>query len=204
MPELKDQNEIDAYYLADPTRPRAAGVMWAALVDLRIDALFEIGLRPDKAVYNELFQPSGPLGSYAVKVRLAYMLGWFGEDIYNDLLLVARIRNRFAHSIEAKDFSDQRISAWLKNMKWYQTLPPLLEKYKAAAARPDASADDKTKAYVLGNIVSDPQSSFRQCISFILSHLDECAANMRANLERLAPNWLVAKPGDASEGSTSP
>ncbi len=125
MPVLKNQEEIDAYYLANPAQPRAAGVMWPALIEDRIDGLFKTGLRPDTAVRNELFQPTGALGNYAVKVRLAYMLGWIGEDIYTDLLIVGRIRNRFAHVIEVKDFSDKKISPWLKNMNVYKLLPDL-------------------------------------------------------------------------------
>ena len=55
MPPLKNQEEIDAYYLADPARPRAAGVMWPTLIEHRIDSLFETAFRPDKAVHNELY-----------------------------------------------------------------------------------------------------------------------------------------------------
>lgn len=194
MPELEDKAEIDAFYLSDPSRPRAAGVLWAALVERRIDRMFDYGLRPDQAVYNELFQPSGPLGNYAVKVRLGYMLGWFGKDVYDDLRAIARIRNRFAHSIDAKDFTDRQIAAWLKNMNVYQFLPQILEKYKELAAGPNATRDDKAKAFILGNVLDDPQSSFRECISMLLGHLDKCAANMRANLEKMAPNWMVADP----------
>lgn len=182
MPNLKEQTEIDAFYLSDPAHPRAAGVLWPALIERRIDKMFDYGLRPDKQVYNELFQPSGPLGNYAIKVRLGYMLGWYGRDFYDDLLLVAKIRNRFAHELDAKDFSDQKISSWLKQMKLYKMLPEMLERFKEQAASENASGHDKTKAFILGNVVANPQSSFRQCISFMLSHLDKCAANMKTRV----------------------
>ena len=65
-----------------------------------------------------LFQSSGPLGTYAAKIRagLAYLLGWIGKDVFDDLIAIGKIRNRFAHAIEAKNFSDQKISTWLKGM----------------------------------------------------------------------------------------
>jgi DNA-binding MltR family transcriptional regulator len=207
MPELENQAEIDAFYLADPAHPRAAAVLWHALVERRIGKLFDYGLRPDKDVYNELFRPTGPLGSYAVKVRLAYMLGWFAEDFYKDLLLIAKIRNRFAHAIEAKDFADQQIAAWLNNMKIFKMLPGMLESARERA-KTDASRHAKAAAFVLENIVADPQRSFRQCISTMLRHLDQCAANMRKNLENLNPDWLVADPArptaESADGSTLP
>lgn len=118
MPKLEHQDEIDAYYLADPAHQRAAGVLWPALVERRVDKLFDAALRPDKVVRNDLFQPSGALGNYAVKVRLAYMLGWFAKDMYDDLILVGKIRNRFAHAFEAKDFSDPQISGLLTGVQF--------------------------------------------------------------------------------------
>jgi len=81
----------------------------------------------------------------------------------------------------------------------------MLERFRERASRPDASREEKGQAFILGTIVEDPQSSFRQCISFMLSHLDKCAANMRANLEKLNPDWLVAgfNQSDEDDGSTS-
>jgi hypothetical protein len=205
MPKLKDQSEIDAYYLSDPAHPRAAGVMWPALVERRIDRLFEIGLRPNKAVHNELFQPSGALGNYAVKVRLAYMLGWFGQDFYDDLLLIAKIRNRFAHDITAKDFSDQRISSWLQNMKVYQLLPGMLASAKQRmdeegrkpqpAEKPGEPRTLSAAGYhsLLKQILEDPQSAFRYCIDMMLHWLDKYADNMNRNLAHLQHYWMTAE-----------
>jgi hypothetical protein len=211
MPKLQDQSEIDAYYLNDPAHPRAAGVMWPALVERRIDRLFEIGLRPDRAVHNELFQPSGALGNYAVKVRLAYMLGWFAQDFYDDLLLIARIRNRFAHDITAKDFSDQRISSWLRKMKAYQLLPGMLASAKQRmdeerkgpkpAKKPGEPQTLSAAGYyhILEHTLADPQSAFRFCIDMMLHQLDKYADNMNRNLAGLQGNWMTADEPKAQE-----
>jgi hypothetical protein len=59
MPAPKDQNELDAYYLADPAHPRAAGVMWAAIVERRIDKLFAIGFGPTKLSTMNYFDRLG-------------------------------------------------------------------------------------------------------------------------------------------------
>lgn len=188
MPPVTEQNEVDAYYLADPTHPRAAGVMWPAIIERRIDKLYETALRPDKVVWNELFQPSGALGNYAVKVRFAYLLGWIGGDIYKDLLTLAKIRNRFAHVIEAKDFADQQLSAWLKNMACYKLLPRLVE-----SLTDKAKADEKMRgpAFTARNTLEDPVSSFRFCIDQMLHHLDQCQENMARNLSGLTENWMT-------------
>jgi DNA-binding MltR family transcriptional regulator len=201
MPALEDQTEIDAYYLSDRTQPRAAGVMWAALIERRLDRLFETALRPDKKVYNELFLPSGPLGNYAVKARLAYMLGWIGEDAYGDVITISRIRNRFAHNIEAKDFDDAQIAGWLRKMIGYKFLPSLLEHAKKDAAN-DPTIINKASVNVFEDALEDGQMAFRHCINLILHHLEQCRVNMAKNLSKLPENWMVANDpaSESAEG----
>jgi DNA-binding MltR family transcriptional regulator len=204
MPKLEHQDEIDAYYLADPARQRAAGVLWPALVERRVDKLFDAALRPDKVVRNDLFQPSGALGNYAVKVRLAYMLGWFAKDMYDDLILVGKIRNRFAHAIEAKDFSDPQISSWLKAMNAFKMLPGMLEN-----AKKEANEKPGTISQVKVNVLEDAlgggdQMGFRWCIDLMLHYLDKYRANMERNLASLPESWLMGedKPLKADRTNT--
>lgn len=192
MPLLKNQEEIDAYYIADPTHHRAAAVMWVTLVERRIDDLFKTALRQDKAIHNELFQPTGALGNYAVKLRLAYMLGWFGKDIYNDLKIVGQIRNRFAHDINATDFSDQKISAWLKNMKVYKLISHL-RKQTENRTRDNSSTISQAAVFIREDIIEDDQYTFRFCIDLMLSHLDKCRCNIEMNLSNLAEDWMTSE-----------
>jgi hypothetical protein len=193
MPPLTDKSELDAYYLADPAHERAAGVMWPAIVERRIDGLFETALRPDMKIRKELFRPSGALGNYAVKVRLAYLLGWIGDDVYHDLLLVAKIRNRFAHAIEAKDFTDQQIGAWLREMNGYRVTRAMAESAKQRAAS-DPSQKARTTAYIAANIAESEIQTFRFCMDLLIDHLDKCRENMERNLSSLPGNWLVKPP----------
>ena len=191
MPHLTKNHEIDAYYLTNSAQPRAAGVMWPTLVENRIDALFEIGLRPDKEVWNDLFRSGGSLGNYGVKIRLGYMLGWFSKDFYRDLILISKIRNRFAHSIEVKDFADAKISSWLKEMTVYQKFTDMLSEGEKRAEQ-DRSLQNLLFVSVLKHALEDEQAGFRLCIDLMLGKLDDYAANMKKNLTELNSNWLVA------------
>jgi DNA-binding MltR family transcriptional regulator len=192
LDRLKHQAEIDAYYLSDSAQPRAAGVMWPALVERRVDSLFEAALRPDKKVHEELFHPSAALGNYGTKVKLAYMLGWIHEDIYKDLLSLSKIRNRFAHVIEAKDFSDQKISDFLRNMKVYKFIPGMLEDAKKRASL-DPSAINLAMVSATTRMVENPQSGFRFCIDLMIDHLEKCKENMEKNLSSLPGDWLISE-----------
>jgi mannitol repressor len=193
MPPLTDKSELNAYYLADPAHARAAGVMWPAIVERRIDRLFETALRPDIAIRRELFRPSGARGNYAVKARLAYLLGWVGDDVYHDLLLVAKIRNRFAHVIEAKDFTDEKIGAWLRNLNGYRATRSMAERAKRVAVS-DPSPNAKVAASISADIAESEISTFRFCMDSLIEHLDKCRENMERNLSSLPGNWLVAPP----------
>ncbi len=193
MPKITEESELDAYYLNDPAHPRAAGVMSPAIVARRIDRLFETGLRPDQSVHNDLFQPTGALGNYAVKVRLAYLLGWIGADIYKDLLMIAKIRNRFAHVIEAKDFSDSKIHAWLQNMRCFQLIPDMIKRLQKRV-EDDPIPQNKTLAFIAEVILADDISAFRFCIDQMLGHLEKCRANMVASLAntfRVTGLWQI-------------
>jgi DNA-binding MltR family transcriptional regulator len=190
MPTLEQQDEIDAYYLANPAHPRAAGIMWPALVDRRVDKLFDAALRPDKAVRNDLLQSSGPLGNYAVKIRLAYLLGWFGKDVFDDLISIGKIRNRFAHAIEAKDFSDQQISTWLKGMRSYNFLPNMLANAKTRVTS-DSTVVNRVMVGTLETALEVDHMGFRFCVDQMLHVLDKCHANMERNLASLSGGWLT-------------
>lgn len=191
-PVLKNQDEMDAYYQSEPTHPRAAGVMWPALVERRLNALFETAVCRDQEVFNELFQPSGALGNYATKVRLAYLLGWIGPEFYRDLVTLAKIRNRFAHEITAKDFSDQKIQAWLNNLKTYKAIPKQLEEAKKhLETRPERKQEtgfdkDKLVVEILADALTDPQLAFRISIDGMLWNLDLIRKALEARLKELA------------------
>lgn len=185
MPKLEQQDEIDAYYLADPAHPRAAGIMWPILIDRRVDKLFDAALRPDKSVRNDLLQSSGPLGNYAVKIRLAYLLGWFGKDVFDDLISIGKIRNRFAHAIDAKDFSDQQIATWLKGMRSYNFLPNMLTDAKKRAEL-DSKVVNRVMVGVLETALEVDHMGFRFCVDQMLHVLDRCFANMEKNLASLS------------------
>lgn len=70
-------------------------------------------------VLDNLFREMGPLGSFAVRTRLAYLMGLIGGDTYHALGLIRELRNEAAHSISpfsfgASDIRDKcrRLTEW--------------------------------------------------------------------------------------------
>ena len=68
-------DEIKVMMESEPHGPdRVVGVLYGALVENQLSAALQITLYNDEKVWNELFRPGGPIGSFGPKLQLAYML----------------------------------------------------------------------------------------------------------------------------------
>lgn len=66
-----------------------------------------------------LMQSDQPLGTYGNKVRMTYCLGLIEKVVKDDLKLIGKIRNRFAHDLYAS-FDDQNIKSWCVGLRWHR------------------------------------------------------------------------------------
>jgi DNA-binding MltR family transcriptional regulator len=73
----------------------------------------------DEKEAERLFSPDRPIGTYGSRVSLAYCLGLIGKTVRDDLRLVGKIRNRFAHDLNVT-FGDDPIRSWCLSLKWHQ------------------------------------------------------------------------------------
>jgi hypothetical protein len=94
--------------LSQPDSDRAAGIVGAVLVEESLAALIRSRLIADEESLQELFRPSGALGAFSVKIRLAFLLGLYSAEARNELNTIKEIRNEFAHRV-ARSFSFARI-----------------------------------------------------------------------------------------------
>ena len=64
---------------------------------------------------------SGPIGAFGVRNQLAYALGLIDKPTHNDIKLIQKIRNKFAHVTTNLDFSDSKIVGYASSLeiqKW--------------------------------------------------------------------------------------
>lgn len=107
---------IDAYLelmteMSDASDRTAAIVAAAMLDDTLGYALSCRFIQTGRRWTERLFDGGdAPLGTLSAKVGIGYALGVFGAQTCADLDLVRGIRNRFAHSAQARRFSDKIIS----------------------------------------------------------------------------------------------
>lgn len=77
----------------------------------------------DTSISGKLLNPQGgAIGQFAVRADLAYCLGLINKSVYQDLGIVAVIRNMFAHKHLALDFSDKNIINNCEKLKAWRIL----------------------------------------------------------------------------------
>jgi mannitol operon repressor len=85
---------------------RAAAVLGAAYIDRALEHILRRTLRGGQNLHDALLGTERPLGSLSARIKIAFALGLIAEDSYNDLEIIRKIRNDFAH--EAHGFTFQR------------------------------------------------------------------------------------------------
>jgi hypothetical protein len=88
---------------------RICAVLAVAFLEEKLTAAVKSRLLKDDDTLKKLFKPSGPLGPYATKTELAYLLKLFSMQTRNDLLVLGEIRNSFAHWTKLIDFGSRDI-----------------------------------------------------------------------------------------------
>jgi hypothetical protein len=134
----------------DSQSDRGVAIVGVALLDEKLrqalDALFDPGLsKRDRA---ELYDgPAAPLGTYAAKWRIARALGLFQADFQEDLKLLGRVRNRFAHHLGVRSFEEPRIADLCQQLRGYK-IPRLARDGGATPLVVFKSAKDARSAFI--------------------------------------------------------
>ncbi|WP_421839357.1 MltR family transcriptional regulator [Novosphingobium sp.] len=67
---------------------------------------------------KKMFEGTGALSTAAARMDVAFALGIIEKSWYNDLIQIARIRNRFAHNVRITSFEDGDIPEIIGKMRY--------------------------------------------------------------------------------------
>jgi hypothetical protein len=130
---------------------RACIILASAEMETRFELLFGKFLKANAKLKEDLFNFTGPLGSFSSRVKMAYALGIIAKDFYDLLELFRLIRNKIVHKGTAASLADPDIkvlcSKILQNFR-------KSEKFKRWAFRVEGLTED--------------QYQFRHALSFII------------------------------------
>ena len=75
----------------------------------------------DSKVVDELLgtddNADRPLSTFSSRIKTAYCLGLISKDEFDDLNIIRRIRNRFAHKMHGYSFDDEEIVNWCNSLQ---------------------------------------------------------------------------------------
>lgn len=136
--------EIDESVQAEIAKStdRACAIIGGAYVEQKLfDCLRQYFVRDADAL--EAARTRGMLKDFAMKIDAAYLTGFISAEFRDDLHIIRRVRNRFAHDLAEASFREQQIADWVSNIKKVNVGTMLIthvEKSKPEARRQFESA----------------------------------------------------------------
>ena len=76
------------------------------------------------SITQKLLGPNGPIGGISVRADLSYSLGVIEKSLYQDLLIIMRIRNEVAHHHIGLNFNEPYISELCNELNYLTTVYP--------------------------------------------------------------------------------
>jgi len=147
---------------------RAAAVLAGSLVETRLTTFLRHRVNYDKKIWDKLTHSSAPLGTFSVKIDIAFLFGFISRLAHDDLVIVKEIRNRFAHDLELRDFGSQSIRDKCFNLRLVETYVVDHEAVTAIIAMdgtPDSIVNDEKDTFRFGGKsarteLSDPRARY--------------------------------------------
>ena len=120
-----DESEIEAVWEEiERQNHRAAGVLAGAMVEEVLQfALMCHMVFQSKTDLEKLFEYPEPLSSFDAKIRMGYALGLYGRIIRNDLDVIRRVRNAFAHAKKPITFTTPKIAKEVAKLRYTKEMP---------------------------------------------------------------------------------
>jgi Mannitol repressor len=113
----RNQDQRDAHDEIEASSDRAAAIVSAAFLDDQLTVALKSRLHQDKRIIDDMFDQSGALGTFSAKINLAFLIGMFSKEAIQDLHIIRKVRNEFAHELATKNFKSQRVADLIKNMQ---------------------------------------------------------------------------------------
>lgn len=147
---LEEFSKLFTYNIGDD---RAIVIVGSAFLETILEHILIEFLPEDEKEVEILLSYDKPLGTYSNKVRMIYCLGLIEKKVMNDLKLIGKIRNRFAHNLSVS-FEDKNITSWCGELKWHREVFFLHETPKEATTRDLFQVGVNTVISYLNGVVS--------------------------------------------------
>lgn len=111
---------------------RGCVLVGAAILEQYLENMFKLLFDKNKIpkkVQRSIFDSNGALSNFSSKIKLAYSFGYLDKSLYDDLEVVRKIRNDFAHSTNHVDFTDSPKTITIESMHCVQQFKGKMKRY---------------------------------------------------------------------------
>lgn len=132
---------------------RGSVLMAAAFIEDKLSCLLKSYFIDNERVCNQLLNGNGALATFSSKIDLTFLLGLIPENIFNDLHILRKIRNDFAHTASQISFET----------------PSIQDRTKALSTLSKVLLRDDTKVYFMRSMttiltaINMKMESFERC-----------------------------------------
>ena len=117
---------------------RGSVLMAAAFIEDKLGYLLESYFVENEKICKQLLKGNGALATFSSKIDLTFLLGLIPKNIFDDLHLLRKIRNEFAHTASKISFDT----------------PSIKNRTKALSALSQEMLRDNTKAYFMRSMTT--------------------------------------------------
>ena len=87
------------------------------MIDSKLERILDICLLNNKAKKDLIYGANAPLGTFSSKANLCSALGFITEKEFEEINIIRKIRNEFAHKLEELSFAKQPICDFCLQLK---------------------------------------------------------------------------------------
>lgn len=190
---IRDVGELEFMREQADLSDRLVGLIYPILIDERLRELIEKNWKDDRKgeLLETLLRDGGPLGALDTRIKVGFAIGMYDERILDDLKMIAKIRNKFAHKKEARDFDTPPVSNFVNELK----LPDHYPKKEVPSDAVFQTMDAWTQAMLCHSGLKDltpRRTKFLRAVEIILTWLTICAGDIQPLV--LPPSGRFAEP----------
>jgi DNA-binding MltR family transcriptional regulator len=106
------------YEIRDCGDDRSAVITLFALIEDLLINLMKRNMNQNlKGGLDRLFQHHNLLGTASSRIAMCAAIGWISPELHNDLELIRKMRNEFAHKVRVRSLTDAPIADWMLALK---------------------------------------------------------------------------------------
>ena len=153
---------------------RGSVLMAAAFIEDKLGSLLESYFIENKKVCKQLLNGNGALATFSSKIDLTFLLGLIPENIFNDLHILRKIRNNFAHTASKISFET----------------PSIKDRTKALSTLSKEMLRDDTKAYFMRSM-----TTILTAINMKIESFERCSTPENFDIEMFDKSLKIVEDG---------